>query len=389
MRGSLVTSAVLHGLVLVAALVTISAPKSFEVQDVEALPVDLVPVESVTQIQQGDKKAPKKDTSHTKATTKQTEVANAENTGENEVDLKTPPTPNVKPTNVEATAAPKKTETPQPKVDPQPNDVKTVEKEETDVESAPKQVASIPQQKPDVTPTPPIPTPQPPQPQTPPQEQQPAEQAAPQSVPVPDVKPQPPQQKPAEKPPEKPTPDTKAAEKPAEKKPDQTAQKSDDSKKKDDKKRETAKAASSKDSDFNADEISALLNKQQASGGGAKRSHEEASLGGKKNTGGSKLSQSEMDALRGQIQQNWSIIPGMADAKDVRIQVHMKLDETGAIIGDPEVTVTGGSEASRNALGGGAYRAVMKSAPFKNLPRDKYDAWNEVIVNFDPSDLAL
>jgi hypothetical protein len=27
----------------------------------------------------------------------------------------------------------------------------------------------------------------------------------------------------------------------------------------------------------------------------------------------------------------------------------------------------------------------LKSAPFKNLPADKYDAWSEVVVNFDPS----
>ena len=97
----------------------------------------------------------------------------------------------------------------------------------------------------------------------------------------------------------------------------------------------------------------------------------------------------EIDALRGQIQNNWSVVPGMADTADIRIQVHMKLDESGAIVGDPEVKVTGGSEASRQALGSGAYRAVMMSSPFKNLPKDKYDAWNEVIVNFDPSDLAL
>lgn len=31
----------------------------------------------------------------------------------------------------------------------------------------------------------------------------------------------------------------------------------------------------------------------------------------------------------------------------------------------------------------------MKSAPFSSLPKDKYDAWNEVVVNFDPSDLGI
>lgn len=396
MRGSLVTSAVFHALVLVAALVTIGAPKSFEVQDVEALPVDIVPVESISQMQQGDRKAPLKDKSNTKPTTKQTQVANAENTGENEVDLKTPPTPVTKPADVQATAAPKPTEVPQPKVDPKPNDVKTIEKQETDTPPPPKETASIPQPKPEVTP--PVPTPTPPQPPAPTQqtsEQQPTEQAAPDSVPLPELKPQPPQpQKPIEKPLEKPV-ETKAAAKPADKKPDQTeiAQKAPDpDKKKDDKKRETAKSASSKDSDFNADEISALLNKQQAAGGGAKRSTEVASLGGKKNTGGTKLTQSEMDAIKGQIENNWSVVAGLTGASDVRIKVTVNLDQAGNIVGDPEVSVSGGPEGTRQALGSSAYRAVLKSAPLKNLPRDKYDGtngWNQLVLNFDPTDLGL
>jgi hypothetical protein len=129
------------------------------------------------------------------------------------------------------------------------------------------------------------------------------------------------------------------------------------------------------------------LNKQAPSGGGAKRSTQQASLGGKKTTGGSTLSQTEMDALRGAIQKNWQIIPGMADASDVRVRVTMKLDRDGSIIGRPEIEATGGSEGTRRALSGGAYRAIMRSAPFTNLPADKYDAWNEVVVNFDPSEL--
>ncbi len=404
MRGSLVTSAVLHCLVLVAALVTVGAPKSFEVQDVEALPVDIVPVESITQMQQGDKKAPMKEKSAPKPTTKQNQTG--ANIGDNAADLSTPPTPMEKPTDVQTAAAPPKVQNPQPKVDPTPNNVKSVEKQETDAPSPPKEVASIPQQRPDVTPTPvkpPTPTPTPPTPTpTPPQQttdQQPSEEAAPDNVPVPAMKPQPPTPptppKQADKQPDKPQ-DTKPAEKPADKKPDQTqaqsAVKSDNDKKKDDKKREVAKAAAAQDSDFNADEISALLNKQKASGGGSKSSTQEASLGGKKNTGGAKLTQSEMDAVKGQIENNWSVVAGLTGASDVRIQVKVNLDQSGNIVGDPEVTVTGGPEGTRQALGSSAYRAVMKSAPLKNLPADKYDGangWNQMILNFDPSDLSL
>ncbi|MBB3317098.1 outer membrane biosynthesis protein TonB [Rhizobium sp. BK181] len=376
MKASIVTSAALHCALLAWALISIGSPEQFKVEDFEAMPVDLVPVEEMTQMQQGDKTAKPSEKPAPKPTAKPTNVENAENMGENKVDLKTPPVPNAKPSNNESAAAPKAVEKPLPQNDPVPNDVKEIMKEETDVE--PKQVASITPPKPEITP------PTPPKPEETPQEQpeppKPDAEALPDKVPTPVVKPQakPPEQKPAEKPPEKKTEDqAKADEKPTDKK-------------KADKKQEKAKSASSKQSDFNADDIAALLNKQDPSNGGAKSSTEVASLGAKKATGGSKLSMSEMDALRSAIAGNWSVIPGMEGASDVRIKVHMKLDPDGNIIGSPEVEAVGGTnEATRMALASGAKRAVMKSSPFTTLPKDKYDAWGEVIVNFDPSDLAL
>lgn len=375
MKTSVVTSAVLHGLVLAAALVTIGSPESFKVDDFEAMPVDLVPVESITQMQQGDKTAKPNDKPAPKPTSKPADVADAENLGDNKIDLKTPPIPNAKPNNNESTAAPKAAEKPLPQNDPVPNEVKEIMKEDTVVDE-PKEVASIPETKPEIAPTPPKPEEMPAEQAEPPK---PEAEALPDNVPTPVAKPQvkPPEQKPAEKPPEK----TQDQQKTADKQPD---------KKKADKAQEKAKASSSKQSDFNADDIAALLNKQEPSNGGAKRSSEVASLGAKKsNNTGAKLSMSEMDALRNAIAGNWQIIPGLADMDQVRITVHMKLDENGEIIGDPEVEATGGNESTRRALAGGAYRAVKRSAPFTNLPKDKYDAWSEVIVNFDPSQMAL
>ncbi len=74
-----------------------------------------------------------------------------------------------------------------------------------------------------------------------------------------------------------------------------------------------------------------------------------------------------MDALKSAIAGNWTVIPGMEGMSDVRIKVHMKLDQDGNLIGQPEVEATGGdNESTRRALAGGAYRAIMKSAPFSN-----------------------
>ncbi|WP_331372131.1 hypothetical protein [Sinorhizobium chiapasense] len=355
MKGSLATSAVLHALVLTWALVSLGSPADFEVADVEALPVDIVPIESITQIQQGDKKAPAKEKASPVPTKKPTPVENAENIGDNDVDLKTPPTPDTKPVQNESAAAPEKTEKAPPTPDPVKEEIEKVEEPEPASEPA-TEVATLPEPKQEVKPET--------KPEPAPAEEQPAEnpeaEALPDKVPTPMAKPR--------------------VEKPA-----QTAKTPE--RKKEETKKEQKKAASQKESDFNADEIAALLNKQESSGGGAKRSTEEAALGGKKTTSGNTLSQSEMDALRGQIQNNWSIIPGMADAADVRIKVTMRLDPNGELIGEPEVEASGGSDAARRALMGGARRAILKSAPFKGLPADKYDSWSEVVVNFDPSSM--
>ena len=63
MKVGLTTSAVLHAALIGFGLLTLSAPRALEVADVEAFPVDIVPVESITQIQQGDKKAVMKEKS--------------------------------------------------------------------------------------------------------------------------------------------------------------------------------------------------------------------------------------------------------------------------------------------------------------------------------------
>ncbi len=410
MRGSVATSVVLHCLVLVCALLTLGAPQTLDTPESEAMPVDLV---AADQVQQGEKTATAKDHSAKKQTTKQTVVADAQNAGENDIDLKNPATPTARPTDDNAAAAQKKVETPAPKNDPRTNDVKTIEQQDT--EAAPKEMAAIPQQKPDVTPPTPKPDPTPPKveptptpqaeakPETPPAA--PSEQAAeiplPTSVPLPEVKPQAQPQKTAEKTPEvKPEPvkpETKATDKTV----TQSTNKSpDDGKKKDDKKRETAKSASAQSSDFNADAISALLNKS-SSAGGAKRSKQEASagadtqvasLGGKKSAGGGKLSQGELDGLKSLIQGNWNVVAGLDRASEVRVKVVMQLDKSGNIVGEPAISATGGPEGTQSAISGSALRAVMRSAPFKDLPLEKFDGdngWNQVVLNFDASDLGL
>ena len=380
MKASLVTSTVLHVAVLCFALLSFSGPKTLDVADVEALPVDIVPVESVTHVQKGDKKAPAKTHPAPKPTMRPDPVKDAQEIGDNKVDLKGPST---KPSERQVkAAAPPKSDNPSPKIDD--NQAPTPKPEEpAKQQPAPAtEVASLPKPKQPVEPKPtptdsqPAPQAKQSQPTPPPTPDATAPEFAslPTAGPVPDARPEPPQPETAKTPERKepdapPQPKKSAEDKPA-KKPVQTA-----------------KSSAPKKTDFNADQIAALLNREQPKGGGAKRSTEEASLGADKTTGGEKLSQSEIDALKGQVEKNWNIIPGMADDQDVRIQVTVHLDPSGAVVGSPRVTATGGSDEARRVLQGSALRAVLMSSPFQGLPHDKYNVWSDVTMNFDSSQL--
>lgn len=372
LKRSLVASAVLHALLLGWALVKLGTPQEFNMANSEAMPVELVPISDITQIQQGDKEAPKKDKSAPVPTKRPDTVKDAENIGDNDVDLKSAPKPIEKPSNTEAAAAPKPTEKPTPEPEDKPNEVKDVVKEETDV--AEQKPELKPEPTPEPTPTPPKPEEQ--KPEEKPAEQAPDEQALPQDVPVPAPKPVPEKPKEEKKPEEKPK-----EEKTAEAKKDTTSDK-----KKADKKQEKAKSQASQKSDFNADEIANLLNKTDAAGTGAKRSTGEKTFGGKKTTGGETLSQSELDGLRGQIAKQWTFTAGLEGADEVVIELKFSLDEAGNLIGEIDASVSGGPPSTQMALLSAAKRAIRKALPFQGLPPEKYDNWKDVSVQMTAAD---
>ncbi|GAB5463402.1 hypothetical protein [Hoeflea alexandrii] len=352
MKGSLATSTVLHVLVLGAALSSFTAPRTLEVADVESFPVSIVPVEEITQIQQGEKTAPIAERAAPTPTSRPDPVPDAENAGDNSVDLTSSAAATPSPREVVSEAPPKPAEQPAPKPAPEAPKPEPVAEPTPAPDPVPEPVAEKPAEPTpapvDVAALPAETTPDPVADAI--TEAAPAEPqfaALPSAGPVPQTRPEPARE---------------AAPKPAQ------------------------ETASSKESDFNADQVAALLNKQDAAGGGAKRSTETASLGGTRTTRGNTLSQSEMDALRGQIQKYWNIIPGMADGGDVRVTVKMRLDPAGNIIGEPDVSASGGSAGTRGTLSGSARRAVLRAQPYQ-LPKEKYDSWAEVIVNFDPSQM--
>jgi TolA protein len=370
MKGSVITSIVLHGLLLVYLLVSFGSPEPFQVTASEALPIELVPIDELTQLQEGDKEAPKKEEAAKAKTKREDKVENAENSGDNEFDLKSVPKPVEKPDNVQKAATLQKSENDAAQKDTKPVDVEDLIKEDTAVEPSTEVAKAEPQVE--VKPEP--------RPEPEAKEEKPVEEAKeeplPENVPVPMTRPKVEPKKVEEKKEEK--KETKVAEAKPEKSKNA---------KKDQKNRKAAKSTTSKEADVQGEEMNELLSKVEQEIGGAKRSKNEKAFGANTSTGGEKMSQTELDALKGLIEGNWTVMPGQVTSNDIVITVKFELDENGELVGRPEVTGTGGDDGARRALEGGAVRAVMKTAPFDKLPKDKYETWRVVTLNFYPGEM--
>lgn len=349
MRAGLAVSSTLHVVILGAGLLAMPSPRSLEAPDVESFPVDIVPMSEISQAARGEREAPLEERSVPRPTNKPEPVADARNVGDNTVDLDNEPTPEPTPREVETANAPP----PEPEPAPQPT-------------NEPAEPAPSPEPAP-VPATEVEPEPQPRQEVTP----EPAEETAvaespdaervtlPQSAPRPQAKPERPKAQTAK------APERKAVETPA---PPETAQQQ------------------SEEDDFDLEDVAALLNRQDASGGGALRSNEQASLGGQRDSEAARLSQSEIDGLRQQVQRCWSPPVGSSGAESMVVSIRFSLTRNGEIDGQPQVVSGSGSSMAERAAAEAARRAVLRCAPY-NAPVDKYEAWADIQFNFDPSDM--
>src|SRR5690606_34038841 len=110
---------------------------------------------------------------------------------------------------------------------------------------------------------------------------------------------------------------------------------------------------------------------------------EQASLGGRQTTG-AELSQSEKDAIKRQLQRCWNPPVGAIGASDLKATVKFRLDPSGHLDGQPVVETSSGDRVFDETT----LRAVRNcNRQGFQLPSDKYDAWGEVTINFDPRDM--
>lgn len=219
--------------------------------------------------------------------------------------------------------------------------------------------------------------------ETPPQKEEKAEEK-----PTPEIKPEPPKPE-VKKPSEKPTPQVKTEEAkkdavplPDPKKKEEEKKKEEDKKKENDKKKQKQKE----------DELEAILKsvEKTASQNSAKpkdaaKDKTSASTSKSETYDDSlPLSISEKDAIRSQIERNWSPPIGARDAHDLKVVLEISLLQDGTVT---DVKVKNkSSNPTFIAAAESAVRAVKMSSPLQNLPPDKYGSWKDVELVFDPKD---
>ncbi len=306
MKLGVVLSSAAHVAILSWGLLSLSAPTPLMVADVEALPIDIVPIEEITQSVAGDKKAKLSETPAPTPTKRPETVPDAQNVGEAKDDLKSQPAAEPAEKPVEVT----KTETPPPAPVPKPapkvvEDAQPVEKE---TPAPTNEVAAVNEPKVDIKPEEVAP-------ETPVEEtgEQFASLSRVQAVPT--RRPEPAKPQKAE------TTERKKEPEPA----------------------KSTTAASDNKSDPIGDITKALENKQEPTSSGAKKSTQTASLGTSKPSSSGKLSTSEMDAILGQLAGCWVLPAGADGADELRASVTFNLDANAELIGRPQVTQSSGN----------------------------------------------
>ena len=213
-----------------------------------------------------------------------------------------------------------------------------------------------------------------------------------QPKPEPEKKPEP---KKAEPKPPEPKPEPKQAFAKEEPKPDPIAEalKKDNTKpeKKPEKKAETPqppkKQEPKQQPKFDSSRIAALLDKRDPQRRAATGStlNSTPSLGTATGQAAT-LSQNELDALRNRLRQCWNVPVGLAEARDLIVTVRIQFNTDGSLSAEPRL-MNQVSHPAFTAASESALRAVRSCAPYSFLPVAKYEAWKDVIIDFDPRDM--
>jgi outer membrane biosynthesis protein TonB len=95
------------------------------------------------------------------------------------------------------------------------------------------------------------------------------------------------------------------------------------------------------------------------------------------------------DALLAQMRECWNVPVGAPNPEQLVVEVRVFLARDGDLAQAPLLMPQSRAAAARNsyvnAAAQAALRAVNVCAPYRGLPVDRYDAWREIVMTFDPS----
>ncbi|MCP4936917.1 MAG: hypothetical protein GY927_22610 [bacterium] len=97
------------------------------------------------------------------------------------------------------------------------------------------------------------------------------------------------------------------------------------------------------------------------------------------------MSANEIDAFKAQISQCWRPPTGGLGSRDLNVKLRIKFKLDGTLEKPPELANFSGSPFFRPAAEA-AKRAVWQCQPYR-MPKDKFATWQDMILNFDPRDM--
>lgn len=100
----------------------------------------------------------------------------------------------------------------------------------------------------------------------------------------------------------------------------------------------------------------------------------------------SKISQSELDAMRARLMQLWNPPAGVQNPQELVVRIRIKLGRDGRLAGPPIVLTSGRGTIFETARDN-AIRALFRGQPFNMLSPSTYEAWKEIEITFDPRDM--
>ncbi len=141
---------------------------------------------------------------------------------------------------------------------------------------------------------------------------------------------------------------------------------------------------------FNADDIAALLNKQEPSGGGDPTpSSEPQTIGSIEGHDQAAMTQSEIAALKARLYHCWNPPVAVREAGALVVEVHISLLPDGSLAAPPELIRTDQApDQIAQIAAEAAIRAVAQCAPFGDILRpEKYALWKDIDFIFDPREM--